>query len=208
MLAVLEQRPPDLRDRFDLARGALDAHLHPAVPSRLPMVASLTAGASWIVLGAASLLQPVPPDWPGYLAGTLSLAVIGAIVALVAALGVSRRWGDRAGRTRSLAVAIAIVGYAVWVTALASAAIGGPYGAVTAVAQTLAAFGTVAIGLVGVRDGDGAVGGTTVAIGVAMVVPSPAAWLLIGGGWTAIGLRQAVERVDRGDVGGTSGLTA
>jgi hypothetical protein len=61
----------------------------------------------------------------------------------------------------------------------------------------VAAFGTVAIGLAVVRAGDGPIGGTTVVIGVSMVVPSPAAWLVIGGVWTAIGLRQVVERADR-----------
>jgi hypothetical protein len=171
------------------------------------MVASLTAGATWIVLAAASLLQPVPPDWPGYLAATLGLAVIGALAAFVAVLGVSRRWGDRGGRAGATAVASGVAGYALWIAALAVAATGGPYGAVTAAAQTVAALGTVAIGLVGVRGDDWTFGGATVVIGAAMVVPSPAAWLLIGGGWTAIGLRQAVERVDRGDVGST-GLTA
>jgi hypothetical protein len=208
MLAVLEERPPGIRDRLDLARGALDAHLHPEVPSRVPVLASLTAGAAWILLGTASLLQQAPPDWPGYLASTLGLAIAGALVALVAVLGVSRRWDDRGGRAGSFAVALAIAGHAIWIAALVMAAIGGPYGAVTAASQALAALGTVAIGLVVVRGGDGVVGGTTAVIGVAMVVPSPAAWLVVGGGWTAIGLRQAVERVDRGDVGGADGLTA
>lgn len=205
MLAVLEERPPNLRDRFDLARGALDAHLHPAVPSRLPVVASLTAGAAWIVLAASSLLGPTPPDWPGYLAETLGLAVLGSVAALVAALGVSRRWGDRGGRAGSLAMASAMVGYGLWIAAVLVAAVGGPYGAVTAAAQTAAAVGTIAIALVGIRAGDGAVGVVTVVIGVAMMAPTPAAWLVVGGGWTAIGLRQAVERVDRG---GVDGLTA
>jgi hypothetical protein len=197
MLAVLEQRPPGLRDRLDLARGALDAHLHPAVPSRVPAISSLSAGAAWLLLGAASLLQPAPPDWPGYLASTLGLAVVGAAAALVAVLGVSRRLGDRGGRTRSIAVIVAILGHTLWVTALVAAAMGGPYGAITAAAQTAAAFGTVAIGLVVVRAGDGSIGGATVVVGVSMIVPSPTAWLVIGGVWTAIGLRQAVERADR-----------
>jgi len=197
MLAVLEQRPPGLRDRLDLARGALDAHLHPAVPSRVPATASLSAGAAWIVLGLASVLQQAPPDWPGYLASTLGLAVVGAVAALVAVLGVSRRLGDRGGRIRGFAVVVAILGHAVWITALVVAAVGGPYGAITAAAQTAAAFGTVAIGLVVVRAGDGPIGGATVVVGVSMVVPSPAAWLVIGGVWTAIGLRQVVEWADR-----------
>jgi hypothetical protein len=205
MLAVLEQRPPGLRDRLDLARGALDAHLHPSVPSRVPAMASLTAGAAWILLAAASLLQPAPPDWPGYLASTLGLAVVGAAAALVAVLGVSRRLGDRGGRFRAFAVVLAILGHACWIATLVAAATGGPYGAITAAAQTVAAFGTVAIGLVAVRAGDGSIGGVIVVIGVAMVVPTPAAWLVLGAGWTGVGLRQVAERVDRG---GADGLAA
>jgi hypothetical protein len=127
------------------------------------------------------------------------------VAALVAVLGVSRRLGDRGGRIRAFAVALAILGHAVWITALVAAATGGPYGAITAAAQTVAAFGTVAIGLVAVRAGDGSIGGVIVVIGVAMVVPTPAAWLVLGAGWTGVGLRQVAERVDRG---GADGLAA
>jgi hypothetical protein len=36
-------------------------------------------------------------------------------------------------------------------------------------------------------------------------VPTPAAWLVLGAGWTGVGLRQVAERVDRG---GADGLAA
>ena len=62
--ALLEDRPPGWRDVVDLARGALDAHLHPAVPSRFLAWAALLAGACWAVVAMGVLLEPAPPDWP------------------------------------------------------------------------------------------------------------------------------------------------
>ena len=42
---VLERDPPGARARIDLVRGAVDAHLHPAARSPLPVIAAVTASA-------------------------------------------------------------------------------------------------------------------------------------------------------------------
>ena len=82
VLAVLESGPPTPRLHADLARGALDAHVHPLAPSGPPVAAALVAGVAWILAGLASTVQPLVPDWPGYLLETLPVGVIGAIAPL------------------------------------------------------------------------------------------------------------------------------
>lgn len=60
-LGVLASRPPSLRDRFDIVRGAMDARLHPELqgspggprsamqPARLAAAVSCMAGVAWLV---------------------------------------------------------------------------------------------------------------------------------------------------------------
>ena len=186
MLAVLQARPPDWRARLDLARGAWDAHASPTTPPRIPLTAALVAGVAWITAGLASATQPIAPDWPGYLAETLPVGLLGAVAAFRVVVAVGRRSGLAAPRGSTAALAIAIAGFAVWIVVLAIAAVGGPYGAITGAAQSIAGVGTVAVGLIRARTGDRPFGEALIVAGAAMLVPSPAAWPLAGAAWLAI----------------------
>ena len=194
MTAILGARPPDLRARIDLVRGAFDAHLRGAEPgvSRRAIAASLLAGGAWTIAGIASVAGPTPPDWPGYLAATLPLALVGSLAIMVASLGVARLAWSSSGPTVELAVVAVVVGHVAWALALGLAALGGPYGAVTAIAQSMAALATVGVGLVVVRAGVRLIGEAVLVAGAVFLVPTPAAWLVVGAVWTAIGLWQLV----------------
>ena len=122
--AVLESRPLTRRARSDLLLGALDAHVHPLTPPTAPVVSALLAGVLLTVTGLASSLQPLMPDWPGFLLETLPVAALGAIAALVAVLQTGRRSGLDAPRGTTLAIAIAVRGHALWIVALAIGALG------------------------------------------------------------------------------------
>lgn len=185
LLQVLEARPVDWRIRLDLVRGALDAHLNPRVPPAVGLVAPLVAGVAWIGAGAATLVEPVPPDWPGYLAWTLPLGLIGAIAVLRLVLTVGRRSGLTAPAVTAGATLFALAGHLLWIVALAIAIVGGPYGALTAASQSIAAVGTVAVGLLRWRVGDHPLAEAVLVAGGAMLVPSAAAWIVVGVAWLA-----------------------
>ena len=196
MAALLETRPPGARARLDLVRGALDAHLRSSEQGREPgqaVAAALVAGAAWTIAGVASVGGPVPPDWPGYLDSTLPVAVTGALAILIASLGVARHAWSSIGPSLELAVLASVVGHVAWAATLVLAALGGPYGAVTAAAQAAAAIATVGIGLALIRANVHPIGEALVVAGAVLLVPTPAAWLIVGALWTGIGLRQAVE---------------
>jgi len=186
MLAVLEARPPDWRMRLDLARGAFDAHVHPGQPPPVPLAAAVLGGIAWIVAGLASALQPVRPDWPGFLLETLPLGLLGAIAAFRTVLAVGRRSGVEAPHGTDVALGLAIVAHATWILVLALATVGGPYGAITGAGQSIAAVATVAVGLVRWKAGDHPIAEAVLIAGAAMLVPSPAAWLVAGGAWIAL----------------------
>ncbi len=188
MLGLFESHPIDWRTRLDLARGAMDAHLHPLAPPSIPVIAAAVAGTAWIVAGAAGLIEPVPPDWPGYLVWTLPLGLVGSLAALVVVLAVGRRSGLRGGRVGDLAFGLALAGHLGWIAALVLAVVGGPYGALTAAAQSIAAVGTVAVGLVRWRADDHRVAEAVLIAGAVMLVPAPAAWLVVGTAWIAVGM--------------------
>lgn len=192
--AILDARPPDLRDRLDLVRGAFDAHLSGSElgASRRVIAASLVAGGAWTIAGVASIAGPTPPDWPGYLAATLPVAFAGSLAILVASFGAARLAWSSSGPTVELAVVASVIGHLLWALALGVAAVGGPYGAVTAIAQSLAALATVGVGLVLLRAGVRPVGEAVVVAGAAFLLPTPAAWLVVGASWTAIGLWHVV----------------
>jgi hypothetical protein len=196
MTSLLELRPPDVRARIDLVRGAFDAHLRggpePLRPGRA-IAAALVAGGAWTIAGVASVGGPVPPDWPGYLASTLPVAVIGAVAILVASLAAARLAWSSNGPTVELVVAAIVIGNLAWAGALLVAALGGPYGAMTAIAQTLAAIATVGLGLVLLRAGVHPIGEIVLVAGAMMLLPTPAAWVLAGALWTGLGLWQVVD---------------
>ena len=186
MRAVLEARPLDGRMRLDLVRGAIDAHAHPRTPPTVPVLAALVAGLAWIVAGMASALQPVAPDWPGFLLETLPLGLIGAIAASLVVMAIGRRSGLEPPGGTDPALALAFVGHGLWVAALAIAALGGPYGAITGAAQSAAAIGTIAVGLVRWRVGDRPLADAVLLAGTSLLIPSPLAWPVVGAAWLGI----------------------
>ncbi|MFL5686684.1 MAG: hypothetical protein ACJ77D_11580 [Chloroflexota bacterium] len=195
LLAVLESRSFTRRTKVDLVRGALDAHVHPLTPPSPPFVAALIAGTAWIVTGLASSLQPLMPDWPGFLLETIPIAVIGAVAALRSVAQATRRFGLDAPPRTTLALAIALIGNVLWIVALVAAALGGPYGAITGATGAVAAVGTALVGVVRPRGDDHATADCLLIAGAAMLIPSPLAWVLAGGAWigmAVMGLRPVV----------------
>ena len=188
---MLDAAKVDWRVRLDLVRGALDAHWT-APRSRLTAVgAPLVAGGAWTLAAVATVGEPAPPDWPGYLATTLPLALVGVLAGFVSSIAVATRMGDLGGRGGRWAVRLAIVGQGLWVVALAIAILGGPYGAVTGAAASLAAIGLIALGAVGIGAADAATRWSALVLlilGGAFLIPSPVAWFLVGIAWTALGL--------------------
>jgi hypothetical protein len=112
------------------------------------------------------------------------------VAVLAASLGVARLAWSSNGPTVELAVLAIVVGHLAWAIALAVALLGGPYGAVTAISQSMAAIATGGLGLVLMRAGAHPVGGAVAIAGAVLLVPTPAAWLVAGALWTAIGLWQ------------------
>lgn len=187
---ILAERPIDLRGRLDLVRGSLDAWLHPPRPSSVPSIASFIGGAAWTVAGAFVVVQPVPPDWPGYLIEILPLAMVGVGAILVATIGAWLRLGDGAGGVARIALDIAIAGHLLWFAALAAALFGVDYGLTTVVASTAAAVAAVAVGGCLLRAGDDRLGTLLVVTPVALLLTAPAAWVAFGLGWAIIGWLQ------------------
>lgn len=188
MRTVLGSAPGRRSDAVDLLRGALDAWLHPATPSRVPAIAALVGGGLWTMAAAGVVAQPVPPDWPGYLAETLVVALVAAALLLVATLGCALRVGDDGGRAMRAGWALTAVGFLAWVAALMVATVGQADPATLAAAQTIAMIGAALVGVVLVRAGDWPIGALVLIGSVAMLVPWTPAWLVFGGAWTAIGV--------------------
>jgi len=197
MVAVLDAGPLRARDWLDLLRGVLDAWLHPAAPSRVPAVAALVGGGIWTVAAAGVVLQPVPPDWPGYLAEVVPLALVASGCLLVATLGCALRVGDVGGRSIGVAAGLVVAGYLVWIAALAGATVGVTDSPTLAAAQTLAMIGTAIVGTILVRTGDSAIGLLLVAAPVVMLIPWTVTWLAFGAAWTAIGIVLGLEHQAR-----------
>lgn len=196
MVALLEAAPLDLRGRVDLVRGAFDAHLAAAAdgsPGRIGIAAALMAGAAWTIAAVASIGSPAPPDWPGYLVETLPLAVIGASAILLAAVAAARSAWSANGLALESALIAVVLGHTTWALALAVAAVGGPYGAITAVASSLAAISTAWLGITLMRAGSHPIGEAVAVAGAVLLIPSPSAWLISGALWTGIGLWRAAD---------------
>jgi hypothetical protein len=187
---LLEARPPGRRDRLDLVRGALDAHLHPAEPSVVSAFASLSAGATWTAAAMVVAAQPVPPDWPGYVVEALPLALIGVGCLIVAIGGLWLRLGDDIGRLDRLAVLIAVVAHVIWVLALLGALLRLGYGAPTGAASTLAAVGEALLAVALIRHGRAVLGTLLATASVALVIPAGWGFIAFGLTWSVIGLIQ------------------
>jgi hypothetical protein len=187
MDALLEDRHPGPWERVDLIRGAVDAWLHPAAPSRVPARAALIGGGLWTVVAAAGITQPTPADWPGYTADVLVPAMVAAGFLLVATLGCALRAGGRGRRPGMAAMALTAVGSLAWIGTLAGTAMGVIDGPVLAASQTLAMLGAALVGVVLVRVGDSAIGILILVGSGAMLIPWTTTWLVLGAAWNAVG---------------------
>jgi hypothetical protein len=202
LAAHLEASGLGLRDRLDLVRGALDAHLHPDQPSMLPVASALTAGALATAHAIALAAQPVPLDWPGYLADALPLAMLGVALLLPAVAGLWLRLGDADGVLGRLGIVIALAGHAAWLAALAAAALQIEYGPLTAVAATVAMLGTALLGVALAGRRAALLGALLVVAALAGVAPPALGWPLFAGAWSAIGFRLLLDARGRGMNGG------
>jgi hypothetical protein len=188
--ALFEARPPGLRDRADLLRGALDAHLHPWRAPSWPVVAAGAGGIAWTFAGAIALGQPAPPDWPGYLQETLPL-FLGAVPLLgLAALGASTRLGDRDPVAARLGRPVVVAASLAWAVLLAIAMANLGAGAPLAVAATAMAGGTLMLGVALLAAGDWRAGVALLVAALCLVVPTIWAPVAYGAAWTAAAVAQ------------------
>jgi hypothetical protein len=195
--ALLGSMPRRPGDRADLMRGALDAWLHPPIPSRIPALSALVGGGLWTAAAAAVIAQPVPPDWPGYLVEVLGVALVSAAFLLVAVVGIAIRGFDRAGRTMCVLAWLAIAAFVTWMVALVGSMTATVDGPTLAVAQTLAMIATAAVAVALIRFGDEWIGSLVLLAAVTMLVPWTWMWLAFGAVWTMIGLALLLERPRR-----------
>jgi hypothetical protein len=200
---LLDERPLTMADRWDLLRGAADAHLHPGRPSRLPPFAALAGGALWLIVGLTVLVQPVPPDWPGYLIETVPLAFVGALLVGLALVGAWLRLGDALPGASHVALGIALAGHVLWAVSVAMTLAGMDYGATTAIAQTAAGAGTLFVAVLLTRIGDWRMATILLAAGLALLLPHPASWLAFGIAWTGAGLARTLEILPKLTASGT-----
>lgn len=196
--ALLEAGSLGLRDRVDLLRGALDAHLHPARPSPLPVVAALTASALVTAHAIVLVAQPVPPDWPGYLEEALPLVIVAVVALLPAIVGLWLKLGDADGALGRLGLVVAVGGHLVWLAALLATAMRVDYGPLTAVAATVAMAGTAALGIALAGHARITLGVLLSGAALAGVAPPALGWPLFAAAWTGIAATLVVQFV-RGD---------
>jgi hypothetical protein len=201
---LLERERLGFRMRLDLVRGAVDAHLHPVAPSRLPALAAVTASALAVAHALALASQPASTDWPGYLEDALPL-IIGSVAAMIPALlGLWLKLGDADGAFGRLGVILAVMGHGAWLVALAAAAARLEYGPLTAAASTLAMTGTAVLGIALVGRGRVVLGFLLAAAGLAGVVPPAWGWPAFAVAWTGIAVALVLEQPERPVVlGGT-----
>ena len=202
--ALLEEERVGLRTRFDLVRGALDAHLHPAVPSRVPVLAAVTASALAVAHAIALATQPVATEWPGYLDDALPL-IAGCVAASIPALiGLWLKVGDADGAFGRFGVLLAVVGHVAWLVALLGALLHLAYGPLTAVAATLAMTGMALLGVALAGRGRVVLGVFLAAAGLAGLAPPAWGWPAYAAAWTGVALAVVLDPPQRAAfVGGT-----
>jgi hypothetical protein len=196
--ALLEAGSIGLRDWIDLLRGALDAHLHPARPSRLPVVAALTASALVTAHAIVLAAQPVPLDWPGYLEEALPLVILAVVALLPAIVGLWLKLGDADGALGRLGILVAVGGHLAWLVALLAAAMRVDYGPLTAIAATVAMAGTAALGIALAGRARLPLGVLLSGAALAGVAPPALGWPLFAVAWTAVAATLVVQFA-RGD---------
>lgn len=199
---LLESGVVGLRGRLDLLRGALDAHLHPDRRSPLPVVAALTASALATAHAVALAGQPVPLDWPGYLEEGLPL-IIGAVAALLpASVGLWLKLGDADGFFGRVGLVLSLAGHGAWLLALLAAVLRLEYGAVTAVAATIAMVGTASLGVALVGRARVLLGALVALAALAGVGPPGIGWPLFAIAWTGIAVVLVAEFAGDARAGG------
>ena len=196
LLDVLEQERLGLRTRLDLVRGAFDARLHPFTPSRIPVLAAVTASALAVAHAIALAAQPVATEWPGYQEEALPL-IIGAVAASIPALvGVWLKLGDADGALGRFGVILAVAGHGIWLLALLAAATRLAYGPITAVAATVAMTGTAMLGVALAGRGRPLLGLLVAAVALAGVAPAWG-WPAFAAAWTAVAVVVVLDHPDR-----------
>lgn len=201
LLDTIERDRLGLRARLDLVRGAIDAHLHPAVPSRLPVVAAVTASAFAVAHALALAVESVPTEWPGYLEDALPLIAVSVAAILPALLGLWLKLGDADGALGRIGVILSVVGHAAWLVTLAAAAARLAYGPLTAAAAGFAMTGTAMLGVALVGRARFLLGGLLAAAGLAGLAPPTWGWAAFAAAWTAVALVLVLQHPDRPIVG-------
>lgn len=197
--SVLGEGRLAMRDRLDLLRGALDAHLHPEMPSALPVAAAVTGSALAAAHALALGVQPVPTDWPGYLDEALPL-IIGSIAALIPVLiGLWLKLGDSDGVLGRLGIVLAVAGHLAWLAALLAALARLTYGPVTAGAATVGLVGAALLGVALAGRGRLLPGALLAAAGLAGLAPPALGWPAFAAAWTAVAVVLLVELARRRD---------
>jgi hypothetical protein len=187
LAALLETGGLSARDRIDLVRGAVDAHLHPSRPSMLPVVAAVGAGGLASTHAIALAAQPTPLDWPGYFIDALPLAILAVALLVPSVIGLWLRLGDADGVLGRLGLVVALAGHGAWLVAQAAAALRIEYGPLTAVAATVAMGGSAMLGIALAGTGAAVLGVLLVGAALAGVAPSGLGWPLFAAAWSAIG---------------------
>lgn len=191
--AVLQEGRLGVRDRLDLVRGALDAHLHPAVPSPLP-VAAAVAGSGLVAAHAVALaVQPVPTDWPGYLDDALPLITGGVAALLPVLVGMWLKLGDSDGVLGRVGIVLAVAGHLAWLAALVAAMVRLTYGPATAAVATVALAGTAFLGVALAGRGRPLLGALLAAAGLAGVAPPSVGWPAFAAAWTAVAVLLLID---------------
>ncbi len=190
---VLERDRLGFRMRLDLVRGAVDAHLHPLAPSRLPVLAAVTASALAVAHAIALAAQPVATDWPGYQEEALPLIIGSVAAAIPAIVGLWLRLGDGDGALGRLGLLLAVVGHGAWLVALVAALARVAYGPLTGAVAAVAMTGMAVLGVALVGRGRLGLGMLVAAVGLAGVAPPAWGWGALAAAWTGVAVILVLE---------------
>ena len=190
---VLERERLGVGARLDLVRGAVDAHLHPLVPSRLPVLAAVTASALAVAHAIALASQPVATDWPGYQEEALPLIIGSVAASLPAIVALWLRLGDGDGALGRLGVVLALVGHLAWLAALLAALARVAYGPLTGAVAAVAMTGMALLGVALVGRGRVVLGVLVAGVGLAGVAPPAWGWAALAAAWTGVAIVLVLE---------------
>lgn len=214
-LALLEARPPSVRDRLDIVRGAVDARLDRRSPpettrfTRITALSAVVSGALWVAWLVVSMrgfeaIEPAPDHDLGRLLSVLAgLGLAASHVGLgLASVDRMRPWGG-------IAAGIATIGFGVTAFGGGSAAmfaLASSIGLATAVAgrtlpMSIAASWVVAtIGVFGAFFGLVASDWSDLSV-MDVAIPYGVAWILIGLTIALRGVPVVVENAHPGSEG-------